>query len=338
MSGEIIPIGKYKGDEWEVVNQRDPEYAKWLCAQPWFREKFPMLVKQTINNFQTQEVETPEHNAFQAQFLDRSVQMALLKHPAVRAFRALKRNVRKQHIQPHIDWIRHYQENEAADRQKSWKDHIDGCIRMFDQTVQTLEQQSLVSSHYANHANLFEIMKILGLQFAWVDEEKQRLKVDFELAHPDVQKHWPKICEAINTTEAADHVRSWLDGTLKAKQSYLLPSEWKGFSYSKEIERHKAELREALKWRRVKITSVEFEKWNWDVVIEGNFGTLLIELKVTMSDDYPAVLRQITKRDFSKSGYQPVCLIREYTGVGATYEQVKQIFASRKVTLLREEG
>ena len=59
--------------------------------------------------------------------------------------------------------------------------------------------------------------------------------------------------------------------------------------------------------------------------------TLSIELKPTLSDDYPKVLREICARRVEHG--EPRWLIADqYTGIGATWQQVKEIFASRGIT------
>ncbi len=64
----VIPFGKYKGKTVEQISQQDPQYLQWLKGQSWFIEKYQQLI---INNFGPAEVDTPEHNAFQARFLDK---------------------------------------------------------------------------------------------------------------------------------------------------------------------------------------------------------------------------------------------------------------------------
>lgn len=69
MGDNIIPFGKYKGQEIDQVAARDPQYLQWLTQQGWFVEKFQQLVV-NINNFGAVPEETPAHNAMQAKFLD----------------------------------------------------------------------------------------------------------------------------------------------------------------------------------------------------------------------------------------------------------------------------
>lgn len=57
---------------------------------------------------------------------------------------------------------------------------------------------------------------------------------------------------------------------------------------------------------------------------------LRIELKPTVGDDFPAVLRQI------KNNKSNVVIIKEYTGVGASYEEFKQFFESQERVVLKQ--
>ena len=66
-----------------------------------------------------------------------------------------------------------------------------------------------------------------------------------------------------------------------------------------------------------------------DVHIESNYvGFVRIEIKPTMGDDYPAVLRQM------RASCCNALYLVQYTGEGATLDQVKQIFAASKITIL----
>lgn len=87
---------------------------------------------------------------------------------------------------------------------------------------------------------------------------------------------------------------------------------------------------EGLTAPQVKVDQVYYEVEGADVVIEpslahfSGLGVLRIECKPIVGDDYPAILRQM------KVNKCKVLLIGDggYRGVGATLEQVKQIFRS----------
>jgi hypothetical protein len=54
-----------------------------------------------------------------------------------------------------------------------------------------------------------------------------------------------------------------------------------------------------------------------------------------MGDDFPAVLRQMKNNQKRQWASFSVCIIDEFTAVGATYEQVQQMFRMSKFSLLR---
>lgn len=68
MENNLIPFGKYRGQPVEQL-QHDPEYATWLLKQPWFVEKYTTIQTLIVNNFK-EASDSPDHNAFQAKFLD----------------------------------------------------------------------------------------------------------------------------------------------------------------------------------------------------------------------------------------------------------------------------
>ncbi len=84
--------------------------------------------------------------------------------------------------------------------------------------------------------------------------------------------------------------------------------------------------------------------WSWSVPAEGSsdIGTaLLVELKPTLGDDFPAVLREIkTHIQFAgKHKYErprAVLIVGTYSGEGATWDQVKGIFQASGITTVFE--
>jgi hypothetical protein len=67
-SQKIVPFGKYRGQPVEVLRQ-DTSYLDWLAGQEGVRRQYPWIFSLTVNNG-AEVTETPEHNRFQALFLD----------------------------------------------------------------------------------------------------------------------------------------------------------------------------------------------------------------------------------------------------------------------------
>jgi hypothetical protein len=89
-------------------------------------------------------------------------------------------------------------------------------------------------------------------------------------------------------------------------------------------------------------TTVEFEVRGIDVILNWTVrgasyrGVMSIECKPALSDDYPAVLRQITPHEPGYYERNRVLLVGDggCTATGAALEQVKVIFESRKVVIV----
>ncbi|MCI4659674.1 exodeoxyribonuclease X C-terminal domain-containing protein [Cryobacterium zhongshanensis] len=71
----MIPFGKHAGKSAAEVMATDPAYVQWMLAQPWFQEKNPTLVQffvhgsvASLGAAGVEPAETPEHNVLQAKF------------------------------------------------------------------------------------------------------------------------------------------------------------------------------------------------------------------------------------------------------------------------------
>ena len=68
-SNEMIPFGKYRGQPVEKLLE-DQKYIDWLKAQPWLEQQYPQFHTLIINNFKSDNEDSPEHNVMQLRFLD----------------------------------------------------------------------------------------------------------------------------------------------------------------------------------------------------------------------------------------------------------------------------
>jgi hypothetical protein len=68
-ASSVVPFGKYKGQPIEVV-LRDAEYARWVVAQPWVKDRHPEFWSEVMGTNPSPD-DTPEHNKMQALFLNR---------------------------------------------------------------------------------------------------------------------------------------------------------------------------------------------------------------------------------------------------------------------------
>lgn len=85
---------------------------------------------------------------------------------------------------------------------------------------------------------------------------------------------------------------------------------------------------------------IKVEFYGFDAVIQIDDLVVYCELKPSMGDDYPAVIRQINSNADRAKAYQynhrTVLIIGQYTGKGATYEQMVSFFAVAGIEVVKE--
>lgn len=104
--------------------------------------------------------------------------------------------------------------------------------------------------------------------------------------------------------------------------------QFKPEEYLEYIEREKRERFEP------SVEGRAFEAQGWDVVFEAPYaGRFAIEIKPSVGDDYPAILRQINTLRHRSYGV-PVLFLERYVGVGATREQFIAIFKQAGIAVV----
>lgn len=76
----------------------------------------------------------------------------------------------------------------------------------------------------------------------------------------------------------------------------------------------------------------KYRQFEWKGV-DVRISDVLIEIKPTVGDDYPAVLRQMKALD-TTGAYGAILFLERYTGVGATAEQFEAIFKSAGIRVV----
>jgi hypothetical protein len=101
MSSIRMPVGKYKGQDLDVVMASDPGYVEWISQQEWFRQQHAQVYKMIVNGCSDIQ-ESPEHNALQARFLDETMRNTLadwyLPKPDAEDIEGI--------VESEIDWLR----------------------------------------------------------------------------------------------------------------------------------------------------------------------------------------------------------------------------------------
>jgi uncharacterized protein (DUF3820 family) len=96
----LVPFGKYKGQPLEILRQ-DPGYLEWLAAQDWFRKQYAWLYSMLV----TAPTETPEHNRYQALFLDETFAAAVYD-VAIPGKRKQNAEYKRRQLEDHAKYLR----------------------------------------------------------------------------------------------------------------------------------------------------------------------------------------------------------------------------------------
>ncbi|MGH6689751.1 MAG: hypothetical protein ACREF4_03605 [Gammaproteobacteria bacterium] len=263
MSQHLVPFGKYKGQPVERIAE-DKDYAEWLLAQDWFKNRFGPLYTVVINHGQ-EPVDTPEHNALQARFLDLDFRASFTRSTA-----SYKDNV--------TNLLERATKNLTAynDQYLAFVAQIAGC-------------EDPKCSEYLNRVGKASERRYLSrCRACW--EPLKNVPYAARNAYP------PPLLEIepMLVLGYPEFEREFVDVIFRATQE---------FRWAKEPEAYPQPC-ESMSW------------------------VFRIEIKPTIGDDFPAVLRQGYKR---KSTH---ILCGRYTGVGATLPQVKSMFEASGFELI----
>jgi hypothetical protein len=176
--------------------------------------------------------------------------------------------------------------------------------------------------HNALQARALEIKFVLGVIYLAQPKLKKKnsieigkqVEVVFESQGMDVMIAAPNGMEITITRDDEPEFSTHLQNVL----SYL-----------------EGQLRRAYTNNEIEETKAEIEKYKTAIGLKHwiSFDRIGIELKPTLGDDYPAVIRQIKASKFFGGGI-PVVVIGSYNGIGATLDQVSRMFEASGIRFL----
>jgi hypothetical protein len=286
----IVPFGKYKGQPLEIMLS-DANYVNYQKQQPGFMKWLQDNHITIYNIFTTgaqQIQDTPEHNKLQARFLDKNFQLAFLD--AVVGLNV--HNIFKKKITIH--------------REKIIEKQLELEKLPNDLTIAT---------------NTYEeerVSTIARLQ-KWIDGNPTSYEIETK----------KRRIEKLNRHEIDSDLR-WDYKNLARK-----------FDVTKEIKDKIADCKSSIKYYEKEVseyqllvddpctlrTNIDFEN-GYDVNLEiknenfihhGSYLQFRIEVKPSVGDDYPAVLRQVKIN-------QPLTTIIKHQGSYRTYEEKKYFY------------
>lgn len=307
-STAVVPFGKYKGEPVEVV-LADKGYLDWITAQPWVRDRYGDFY-QTVINYGGPPADTPEHNEMQAGFLDDELCLRLARHVwAGRDFTrraallAVPDNERAvlRRFADHL--VVDYADARVAGRQfenAGW-DVTYGIVPPHVSTC----RRSLppCTCGPCDHSGCIPTSKCRGGKYPCHHEgyetshEARRAILRERIAHDDGTARYRSVYE-----------NDYDDGSGRLRIGDHQPHcAWPAASVL--LENHSFEPR----WEN---------------------GIVRVECKPDLGDDFPAVLRQVTHYDRDDSDRCCV-VVRRASFERVTWEQVTEMFAASKITLLR---
>jgi uncharacterized protein (DUF3820 family) len=306
----IVPFGKYKGRLIEEVLIDDPAYIEWLTAQDWFRTKF-MVLHQVIINRGAEPEETPDHNAMQVRFLDDEFCIRFLRHlvPSYEAqVRSEFNKVRAANLQVVIEKIeiekeapRKADEELASDLRwaASHAARIDGL------SADRRRSAEIAAEQYRSQRQ------------ADAHKERERKRDEHIKRMPQLDRLREMLLIPITTVNFRVERRFEVSGV------DVVLTIMTGIQWNRGIEHNIYGLPRDSYW--------SWPQWENSAHWRVEFN---IELKPTIGDDYPAVLRQMKRTDSN------VLFVGAYTGKGATEEQFVATFrtAGIRVVFARDVG
>ena len=305
MSADLIPFGKYKGHPAETL-LADPSYRDWLIEQPWFRERFVTLY-QTVINYGTEPQESPEHNEMQAAFLDDALCLRL-------AF-AL-------HREP-------FDRPAALRRLAGTDEDAERCRRYAKHLTPSYEDQSVIHRRFEH--NGWDV--VYSVKPAVVTMKTSSLPdcicgpCSHDSCHrSDLCQGGKWACQHQRHEDRQTPSEEWLTAPRRlARADSFRAGDHCYPSCPWAVQRYGSD--------RGAVWLVEPD--NRRSFAAGAVQGVLVECKPDLGDDFPTVLRQVTKYERG-DGSKACVVVRRASFEKVTWDQVVAIFGASNVVLLRE--
>jgi hypothetical protein len=357
-NGEIVPFGKYKGQPVERM-MADAGYCEWALAQPWFREKFAALFAIIVNGGAARDADTPEHNRMQTLFLDpemcvaayraivsdhgidKRIRESVWDGDGVRAARANAEKVENERRYASPEYRALAAEAEYTD--KLGKDASAVSFKLFSErdaaekkACDLVRRQAEAAAEKARSAKAI-LRSALELAAAKAAQEV------YDAAAAKVRNPAKEVVEAARKArdDAWDAHRAACRAKEAASETIAADARAAGEAAARDASaaiiasgKPAVEL-----YAHIAGKTAQFETNGWDVAIaEPNwrFPAINIELKPTIGDDYPSILRAVQRRGaYSPSGASTIraLIVDRFDAEGATYDQVTRMFAASGIAV-----
>ena len=261
---DIVPFGKYRGQPVAAL-VADQQYTDWLTQQDWFKARYAAIYNVVVNNNFGEPAETPEHNRYQAMFLDEKFRCAVVD--------VLNPKHRLEFEMGKDWWALSAKEHELEELEKETKSKRDDIRDGIQRT-----------------------------------EEQRKGDKFWETYGPEeIKRNQTKLLEIEERTRSVTELVAEMQSKLAG-------------SYDLEIPKVEFEVKVPTADGKVSGAA--------DVQLTVYGCPLRIEIKPSMGDDFPAVMRQM------KASACQLLYLGAYTGAGATYEQMKAMFKASRMYVL----
>lgn len=274
MSAELITFGKYKGQPVEVL-ANDKKYTDWLMAQEWFRTGHVQLYNVIVNNF-CEPSDTPEHNRMQADFMKTEVKEKVIRHLFKEPEKLIKYyGNRAKDYDEEISGI----ELQLAELQKEKEDY----------EIKEKEFSDLEKKEYEEHKDEIEYLENKCAEYIKLEKE------EYEKIQQKYNECWSKINKLEELESEYRNKKLELSSKIRDMDSSIKTVSQK-LSGALRKKTYLNELCENLKNNMFMIEKTTFEVNGWDVYMHLGFpynANIFLELKPSVGDDYPSVLREM---------------------------------------------
>jgi hypothetical protein len=337
----VLRFGKHAGKSAAEVMATDPDYVQWVLAQPWFQEKNPRLVQFFVSGAVggVEQAETPEHNALQAKFTQDAYCLAaaamfsagqrLLTSAATheRAARMMWSEAAPHVLVFHPQITGREFELHAWDVQfQFWgaRAVLRGSVEP-DCTCEPLEEPEPLQPEpvFVDYTRHLDISDEKGHDAArgeytsdhtdWAQAKAERNRILAINRHRVQLRFKPSVHSGSHLT--------WDEHVQQVQVAYA------------EATRHEDECPRATLGYLIAWPLAESE------LVGGGGVRLGLELKPTMGDDYPAVLRQVQgylrRRGMLKIDKAAV-VVGEFRSAAVPWSVVRKQFWESKILLIKE--
>lgn len=354
---ELLPIvsfGKYK-DKSVLDLLKDVKYVEWLKNQSWFENHKPIyniVVNQTIMNTDVNS-KTPDHNKLQNLFLDKNIQLNLIKFLYPDFFDTFNNNLLK--LKSNKDFVNLFDSNPCILNHSYGKSRVQfetkfnwdvGLLYCDDEQIITfssnidkeLIDKNIYKEQYIQNQKYKQsiIGKMIDVRTTLdkfnsdknIFKENDNLSIYAHKEYNDIFEEYGK-CLYINVHYIP---------TLKSLKLDYDTYEFNENTYDKDYDTYRIDFYKKLfsDFSRVHIENIN-GVYKIDIQAPIQYSTIFCELKPLLSDDYPCVLRKLNNqiRLTGRTNNNNFCLIlKDYISNITSKEQLITIFNNSGINVI----